>query len=379
MADVVVVGAGPAGWAVARACAEEGLETALLAPRPAAAWQATYGLWTDQVGDLPVRPATAVLAGDRRLDRGYAVLDNDSALAAFRSAGVREVTGTAVSVTPGVAVELRSGERIAARVVVDATGARRVLSGGPPPGPRVEQTAYGVVLPETLAAPLCAPGEAVFMRWDTDADPPTFLYAVPLPGGRTLLEQTSLARRPGLPVDELRGRLEHRLAAAGVPTDRVLGTEYVRFAVDLPRFRPRPGVVAFGVAAGLMHPATGYSVGDSLTTAPTVAAALAAELPWGGAAAARAAHAALWPPAARTVLALRRWGLRTLLALPPARVPGFFDAFFALPADAQHAYLSGRADIRGTAAAMSAMFRAAPWDLRARLATGWARGVPAPG
>ncbi len=148
----------------------------------------------------------------------------------------------------------------------------------------------------------------------------------------------------------------------------MLGVERVRFAVDVPVVGGRrPGVVAFGVAAGMMHPATGYSVGETLATAPAVAAAIAADLHRDPA---RAAHAAIWSPAARTVRRLREWGLRALLALPPDRVPEFFDTFFALPPEPQRAYLSGRDDLRGTAAAMSAVFGAAPWGLRRRLVTG---------
>ncbi|OLF18177.1 lycopene cyclase family protein [Actinophytocola xanthii] len=380
-AEVVVLGAGPAGWAAAAACAERGLDTLLVAPRPDAVWRSTYGLWTDQREALPpgtdAVTATGVWAGERRLARGYAVLDNASVLGAYRSTEVRALPGTAVAAdrdARGMVVALRSGQRVDGRVVVDATGQRRVLSGGPPVGERAEQTAYGVVVPAAVAEPLVPAGDAVFMRWAPSTGGwPTFLYAVPLPGGRTLLEETSLARRPGLPIPELADRLARRLAAAGVSPGGAAQTERVRFAVDLPVPRRRPGVVAFGVAGGMMHPATGYSVGDAVTTAAAVAEAIAAELPAGGVAAARAAHAVLWPPAARGVRGLRDWGLRTLLALPPRYVPQFFDVFFTLPPELQRAYLSGRADLTGTAAAMTGVFRGAPWRLRGVLATGWAR------
>lgn len=375
--DVVVVGSGPAGWAVAHACAERGLDTALVAPRPDAVWRPTYGLWADQAAALPAGSdtvtATSVRAGDRRLPRGYTVLDNASVLAAYRRGAVRVVRGSVVAVEPGRHVVLRGGERVAGRVVVDASGRRRVLSGGPLAGDRVEQTAYGVVVPAAAAEPLVARDDAVFMRWHQGSGWPTFLYAVPLPGGRTLLEETSLARRPGLPMADLAERLAGRLAAAGIPAADVLAVERVRFAVDLPLPRAAPGVVAFGVAGGMMHPATGYSVGEALTTAPTVAAAIADELPYGGTRAARAAHTAVWSPSARAVRRLRNWGLRALLALPPARVPEFFDVFFSLPPDLQRAYLSGRGDLRGTTAAMSAMFGAAPWRTRRVLVTGLVR------
>ena len=75
----------------------------------------------------------------------------------------------------------------------------------------------------------------------------------------------------------------------------------------------------------------------------------------------------LWPARARLVYRLRRRGLATLLSLTAAEHEEFFDLFFALPDRHQRAYLSGRADLDGTAAAMAAMFRAAPARLRRKM------------
>jgi lycopene beta-cyclase len=359
--DVVVVGAGPAGWAVAYHCAAVGLRTAIVDPDPFAPWPATYGLWRDQCDALPpgstVTDATAVWAAGRRLDRGYCLLHNESALAGYALGGVTAIVGRVRAADHGphgATVTFADGTRLACAVVIDASGARRVLTGGPPTGRRAEQTAFGVVVAAGSAG--VAPGEAVFMdRWITDGGLATFLYAVPLPGDRVLLEETSLAARPGVTQDVLRGRLLSR----GV--DLSGETEWVRFPLDIaPPWRR--ATVAFGAAAGMIHPATGYSLGDALTVAPQVARAIAdAEDP---AKARAAARVAVWSPAARAVHALRVRGLRTLLALPADRVPAFFDTFFALPDDLQRAYLTGREDIVGTTAAMFALFRAAPWRIR---------------
>ena len=83
-----------------------------------------------------------------------------------------------------------------------------------------------MIVDEATAAPVVAPGEALFMDWSAPHGGsrapgdgwPTFLYAVPLGGGRVLLEETSLARRPGLPTAQLRDRLSARLARHGVDT-----------------------------------------------------------------------------------------------------------------------------------------------------------------
>jgi lycopene beta-cyclase len=67
------------------------------------------------------------------------------------------------------------------------------------------------------------------------------------------------------------------------------------------------------------------------------------------------------------VYRLRRRGLSTLLSLTAAEHEEFFDLFFALPDRLQRAYLSGRADLAGTTAAMAALFAAAPAHLRRKM------------
>jgi lycopene beta-cyclase len=182
-------------------------------------------------------------------------------------------------------------------------------------------------------------------------EPATFLYAVPLPDGRVLLEETCLARRPGLGFGELKERLHARLGPLDGPVERV------RFPVDVP---PRGhGAIPFGAAAGFVHPATGFSLADTFRLAPVVASHVRVGP--------RAVRRVLWPAQSKLVYRLRRRGLSTLLSLTAAEHEEFFDLFFALPERHQHAYLSGRADLVGTVAAMTAMFRAAPTHLRRKM------------
>jgi lycopene beta-cyclase len=406
-------------------------------------------MWVDEAALLPagagyvVARARVVGARSRWLAREYAVLDNVSVRAALAHPEVSVLAGRLVDGT----VQLADGGTIDAPAVIDATGAARAgapeppdgrdgglasddAAGSRPTGGRrggpargrdrspaggggvagrrpgwVEQTAFGVLVPAEVAAPLVGPGEAVFMDWRQPLPgPATFLYAVPLPDGRVLLEETSLARRPGLPFADLRERLLARLATHGIdPGDAEV--ERVRFPVDpgppaktrgsrapagcpaptrsrgaplMPVYRSAPTepgvarglwttsgrewrVVPFGAAAGIGHPATGYSVADSLRLAPLVADALVEGGP-------PAARRAVWSGRARAVHRLRRAGLHALLALGPAQTQEFFDLFFGLPADQQRAYLSGREDLAGTVAAMAGLFRAAPWSLRRVLA-----------
>lgn len=336
MVDVIVAGGGPAGWALAWACARRGHAVTIVAPGHG--WMATYGMWLDETPALPPGSrwvSTPVRGGGRVLPREYAVLDNDSVLAACAHPGIEVVKARAQAMT-ATSVTLTTGE-VRRGMVFDATGARR---GG------VEQTAYGVVVDE--------PHDAVFMDWRQPADgPATFLYAIPLPDGRTLLEETSLAREPGLGFAELRERLHARVGVVTGPVERV------RFPVDVPPPPRARGAIPFGAAAGFVHPATGFSLADTFRLAAAVGDTIGRGQ--------RAVRRVIWPWRARLVYRLRRRGLATLLSLTAAEHEEFFDLFFALPDRHQHAYLSGRADPAGTAAAMAALFRAAPAHLRRKM------------
>jgi lycopene beta-cyclase len=407
--DVLVVGGGPAGRALAGACAGRGLRTVLLDRDPDAPWRQTYGAWAGELpADLPAdvvaarATGRAVALGEHRLGWEYVVLDVP-ALRAHLDSALDQVDvrrGRALGLAGPGAVALADGSTVHARVVVDAGGDRQPLAGpARPPTARkaavrasgalmaafltsgghrwpagggrpaaAEQTAYGRVVPEAVAAPLVAPGEALFMDWRPDhGEPgwPSFLYGVPLGGGQVLLEETSLARRPGLPIPVLRRRLDRRLARHAIVVPAGAPDERVRFRVDAPRHRT-PGVLGFGAAAPLTHPASGFSVATALTLAPRVAAALATHLPDASAALA-AAHGVLWSPGARAVHRFRRVGLEALLRMPPAEVPAFFERFFALPDAHRWSYLTARADLGATAATMATLFARADWRLRARL------------
>jgi lycopene beta-cyclase len=382
--DVLVAGAGPAGWAVAAACARLGLNTELVDPAPDRPWRATYGSWRselpDDVDEAVAATGHGVAIGTtcHQLGWEYAVFDNAALRAGFATAPVRVRPGrikAARADRGGVTAQLDSGQRRAA-VLLDATGAARSVLGPAPRGLAAEQTAVGVVVDAAAVQHLVEPGSALFMDWRPHHGEhgwPTFLYGVPVTPDRVLLEETSLARRPGLGLGVLRRRLHTRLAYHGiaVPADN---EERVRFAVD----RPLPAVgawrgpiVPFGAASPLVHPATGFSVATALRLAPQLAMALRDALQRGGSAAAGAVGwRNVWSPAAVAVHTLRRRSLESLLRFPPDRVASFFDVFFTLPQRHRWAYLTGREDIRGTAAAMGALFATSPWWLRKRLVLG---------
>lgn len=387
---------------MAAACADVGLRVLLVDPAPRREWTNTYAAWRDELPPVVARHATAtsttrmrvVGTGAHEWARPYAVLDNGALAELLTRQDVTEITGSAAAAEHGPAgstVRLTDGRRFAAAVVVDASGSARVLSGGRPPGTPAQQTAVGVTLPEadaravlgdgSLGEGVSGEGTGVFMDWrqvpGTTGGWPTFLYAVPLPGARMLVEETSLARRPGLPLAVLRRRLHTRLGLAGVAVPRDSPEERVRFPVDDPPPRARgtasPAVVPFGAAAGMVHPATGFSVAASLRLAPWMASALAAGLGSDPAQARRAAWAILWPHGGAAAHELRRRGLEALLRMPPHLVPQFFDLFFSIDEHRRRAFLSTETDFLATSSAMVALFHDAPWRIRRHLLLG---GIP---
>ncbi|WP_175471871.1 lycopene cyclase family protein [Geodermatophilus telluris] len=365
--DVLVAGAGPAGLSAAAACAAAGLRTALVAPS-LRVWPATYCLWADELAaaapSLGLDPGAVAAAyaptvvrtaagGERRLRRGYARLRNGALHAALlerlRSSGGEVVPGrvTGVRAEAGreVAVLSGGGERVA-RVVLDARG------GGPG---SAQQRAWG----EVVAGPvgdLVPPGGALLMDWAALADPaapPAFLYGLPLDDGTVLLEATSLAARPPVPLEHLRARLGALLADRGL---RPAGeAERVAIPLDVP---PRRTGTVLGAAAGLVHPATGYSVASSLRLGPRVAGALAAG---------QDPRPVLRAARRRTTAGLLDLGLEVLLPLDTAATDAFFAAFFTLPERSWAAYLDVGAAPTAVAAAMARTFAALPAAQRAHL------------
>lgn len=378
--DVLVVGAGPAGMALAAQCNRRGLCTGLVDPAPHRPWTATYGMWAGELpADLPDAVVAARAAGrvyavtEHHVGWDYAVLDVPALHAhlADQLTDVRIHAGRVVGSPQRGVVALADGTWLRAQIVVDAGGRWRPTDPVSLRNPPAEQSAYGVIVDEDTAAPLVTPGEALFMDWRPDHGEdgwPTFLYGVPLGDGQVLLEETSLARRPGLPVATLRRRLHARLARHGVTPADDARSEKVWFPVDQPRHDGH-GTLGFGASAPLIHPATGFSVAASLALAPAVASALATHLSDGPHKALAAAHRTVWPPSAVAIHRLRRIGLEALLRMPAEDVPVFFEKFFAMPEHHRWTYLTARDDVRGTAAAMGCLYRNTSGRLRRHLVT----------
>lgn len=373
--DALIFGSGPSGLAIAQVLAEGGLRVEVIAPDPSAPWRPGYGAWVDELEGYEsaiARTWDVAWAGfgstRQRLLRPYARLDNPR-LAARLSGDYPRRAGRVVQVDPhhGTAI-LEDGTQLHAALLVDATGAGLPVWPTPlGPGPGV-QVAFGRLL-QVSSHPF---GDEVCLM-DFDDGPfggelqadriSSFLYALPFGPNRVFVEETSLVARPPVPIELLEARLDRRLQVLGLQGETL---EIERCAIPMGAPRPEPigRLVAFGAAASMVHPATGYLLGQVFAALPRIRAGI----PGPEAALAERIAAAIWPKDRAKAHDLYRFGMEVLLELDPPGLRRFFQGFFALPEAEWAGYLSGRLSIPGMASAMARVFGAVPFAVRARIA-----------
>lgn len=414
LTDVAVVGAGPAGLAVAAACAALGLRTVVVDPRPDRPWPQTFGAWIDELpsahGIVAHRWDDVRVVTDEvqvSLRRPYGLLDNEALRrglyrtviegeGTFERGRARRVEGV-----HGVLRLVLDDGDLTARAVVDASGHRPALLAAPGVSTAPVQSAYGIV--GRFDRPPAARDAMTFMDLstghltagdltagdrtagdfstrgssseETSARSPSFLYAMYLGADRWLVEETCLAARPAVALRELRWRLEARLSARGAHPTEVEHVERVRFPMGVPVPDRRQLIVGFGAAAGMVHPATGFHVARALRTAPVLAHALGSAIGRDADAweTARAGWAAVWPRDALVQRRLHEAGLATLLSLDARGTQRFFELFFAAPPHEWQGYLSGAPHAVDVARTMARLFARAPMGLRRRMALAVAR------
>ncbi|GBF93614.1 chloroplast lycopene epsilon-cyclase precursor [Raphidocelis subcapitata] len=380
--DVAVVGCGPAGLFLAAQLAERGLKVGLIGPD--VPFVNNYGVWVDEFKAVGLEDTLELTFPDAqcwfgeghevRVGRAYGRVSRRKLRARLTSlcanAGVAyladEVTAIETPDGPGASSRLATagGAALGARLVALASGqaAGRFLKYEEGAPAVAAQTAYGIEAEVEGYSDAYDPKAMLFMDyrrhhtgvwegsaqrlqrgkhpnaadglWGSSGEVPSFLYAMPLANGRVFLEETCLVARPALPFSVLKRRLERRMAAMGLKLKTVHEEEWSYIPVGGPLPLPGQPVAAFGAAANLVHPATGFSVSRSLREAPAAAAAAAAALARPDAGAREAAAAvweALWPAERRRQAAFHLFGMELLIQLDLGSTNDFFRTFFALP------------------------------------------------
>jgi lycopene beta-cyclase len=208
------------------------------------------------------------------------------------------------------------------------------------------------------------------------SEPPTFLYAMDLGDGVFFVEETSLALAPGVPYDVLKQRLQQRLDLRGVEISEVIHEEFCLFPMNLPLPDRNQPVLAFGGAASMVHPASGYMVGSLLRRGPDLAQALAEALAnpiLGSAALAQRGWQALWPIELVLRHQLYQFGLGRLMGFNEALLRTHFDTFFALPREEWFGFLTNTLPLPRLMGVMLRLFALSPWELRRGLVLGAAQ------
>ena len=401
--DVLVLGGGPAALCIASELNQRGVAVASIAPDPVDnPWPNTYGIWADELKMVGLEHLlehrwsdTVSYFGDggsRAQDQShthgidYGLFDR-AALQRYwleRADGVVwhqdtaervELNGSTTSVSCG------SGTTLQARLVIDASGSRTPHIRRPDQGPVAGQAAYGVV--GRFSKPPIEPGRFVLMDYRCDhlsaeqrSEPPTFLYAMDLGDGVFFVEETSLALAPGVPYDVLKQRLQQRLDLRGVEITEVIHEEFCLFPMNLPLPDRSQPVLAFGGAASMVHPASGYMVGSLLRRGPDLAQAISVALAnqnLGSAALAQRGWQALWPIELVLRHQLYQFGLGRLMGFNEALLRTHFSTFFSLPREEWFGFLTNTLPLPRLMAVMLRLFALSPWQLRQGLVLGAAQ------
>ena len=401
--DVLVLGGGPAALCIASELHQRGVLVEGIAPEPVdAPWPNTYGIWVDElkavglehllehrwsdtvsyfgsggssVDDLPTAHGICYGLFDRAALQDH-WLQRAIGVVWHRDTAQRVEAGNDQSL-----VTCASGDVRKARLVIDASGSGSPHIRRPDQGPVAGQAAYGVV-GRFSEAPIRG-GRFVLMDYRSHhlserqrLEPPTFLYAMDLGDGVFFVEETSLALAPAVPYDVLKQRLMQRLADRGVQITDVLHEEFCLFPMNLPLPDRTQPVLAFGGAASMVHPASGYMVGALLRRAPGLADSLADALSDPSltpAALARRGWQALWPPELVLRHQLYQFGLGRLMGFNERLLRTHFATFFSLAKEDWFGFLTNTLPLPRLMAVMLRLFALSPWDLRRGLVLGAAK------
>ena len=393
--DVLVLGAGPAALCIVAELFERGLVvTALASHAPNKPWPNTYGIWAEELESLGL----ASLLGHRWVNTvsyfgngigeegknptfhlfDYGLFDQNALQKSLlsRCGDLQWIVETAKEIRildNNTEVVCSSGKTFQARLVIDASGHKSHFIRRPNQGPVAQQAAYGVV--GKFSAPPVEKEQFVLMDFRPDhlseaelEQPPSFLYAMDFGEDVFFVEETSLACSPPMELSKLKERLHARLSHRGVKIEEIIHEEHCLFPMNLPLPDREQPLLAFGGAASMVHPASGYMVGALLRRAPTLANKLAeiikAEPSLSSSELAKYGWNVLWNPELIQRHRLYQFGLRRLMSFDEERLRSFFATFFRLPREDWSGFLANTLPLPRLIVVMLRLFAISSWKVK---------------
>mmetsp|Transcript_1612 Transcript_1612/g.3697 ORF Transcript_1612/g.3697 Transcript_1612/m.3697 type:complete len:1215 (-) Transcript_1612:111-3755(-) len=369
--DVLVAGVGPAGLALAGELAKRGVNVGLVGPDTP--FTNNYGVWVDEFEELGLEHTlidkydnTLVVIdpkkGPEPVGRAYGRVGRAELRAELLK---RCKTGPGkVEYYPGMVdrvvenkatglsgIHVSDGTQIRAKMVTMSTGHNRDVLKYDEGDHPLWQTAYGIEI--NMTDHPWDPTKAVFMdlsQSDNDDSKdivrvPSFLYVLPSKDS-VFIEETCLISKIQVPFDELKRRLYRRLQNLNieVPMESIIEEEasWIPLGGPLPEV-PQP-VLGFGAAAGLVHPASGYSIVNSLARAGPIAEKIIEGITNSDGHRADEAWSLMWSAEQRRKMAFYQFGAEMIAKMPLPLLQEFMRTFYKLPAPFWKGFLSHRLD-----------------------------------
>jgi lycopene epsilon-cyclase len=199
-------------------------------------------------------------------------------------------------------------------------------------------------------------------------EPPTFLYAMDMGDGKYFLEETSLGLVNPLTMEDLKERLEKRLSYRDIS---ITSMQHEELGLFLPMNMPIPDfkqqILGYGGAASMVHPASGYLIGNVLRRAPLVAKAVSEAIKNKNLSTyhiARKGWETLWSKELIRKKSLYQFGLEKLMRFDEKLLREFFGSFFQLPKNQWYGFLTDTLSLKEIVYAMCVMFIKAPWSVK---------------
>ncbi len=392
--DILILGSGPAALCLASELSSQNLSIKCISTKsPHDKWGNTYGIWASELEDLDLDSLlshrwtnTCSFFGDGNKKNGnkptehhydYGLIDREAFQNELlkRCKGITWLKETAIdiyTVNKISEVVCESGLKLKSRLVIDASGHKSNFIKRPILKEVAQQAAYGIV--GKFSCPPVNRNQFVLMDFRSDhlaknelLEPPSFLYAMDLGNDVFFVEETSLANYPALTKDLLKERLQKRLNSKGILIQDIFHEEDCLFPMNLPLPFKNQAILAFGGAASMVHPASGYMVGSLLRRAPLLAKKLKIYLKNPNLSSielAKKGWDVLWPSELIQRHKLYLYGLKRLMSFNEKMLRSFFLNFFHLSTEEWSGFLTNTLPLPKLIFVMSKMFIKSPLRIK---------------